>query len=276
MKPFHRSQNAAMPRLQASLSTAQQHRTSASSKKAGNTPPYPPRLQAVVDYIQNHADLVGNGLPMYYEVSSELQTPIPAVMQGLTSDVILQEVTGKQQAINTVQAFPAPARHFADVLAALMFVGGGGLDYAHNLVTPLSWGSRTNYAGPSVPGSAAAREAAYVHALIHRAEGFCDGEFGSGFSNANYWYTAAAAATHPISQPLLLDIKFLAKGKPRLEALVNSYGEYFAPSKFVTSCSQALTTKDLEILSFCKNAAKSEWHLLFRHCYTRLVDELNM
>lgn len=42
--------------------------------------------------------------------------------------------------------------------------------------------------GKPIPDSPAAAEAAYVHAIIHRQEGQCIGEFGSGFSNANYWY----------------------------------------------------------------------------------------
>jgi hypothetical protein len=33
---------------------------------------------------------------------------------------------------------------------------------------------------------------------VHRQEGRCIGEFGSGFRNANYWYRAAG--DHPISQ----------------------------------------------------------------------------
>ena len=27
-----------------------------------------------------------------------------------------------------------------------------------------------------------------MHALVHRSEGRCEGEFGTGFSNANYWW----------------------------------------------------------------------------------------
>lgn len=41
--------------------------------------------------------------------------------------------------------------------------------------------------GKPIVNSPAAAEASYVHAIIHRQEGQCIGEFGSGFSNANYW-----------------------------------------------------------------------------------------
>ncbi|GFH15505.1 uncharacterized protein HaLaN_11744 [Haematococcus lacustris] len=49
-----------------------------------------------------------------------------------------------------------------------MHVAFGALDKAHNLVTPLSWGGRTEYGGEPIPKSPAAKEAAYVHALVHR------------------------------------------------------------------------------------------------------------
>ena len=37
-------------------------------------------------------------------------------------------------------------------------------------VTPLCWASPTTYAGQPIPDSPAARDAAYVHALVHRCE----------------------------------------------------------------------------------------------------------
>lgn len=49
-----------------------------------------------------------------------------------------------------------------------------------------------------------------------RAEGFCDGQFGTGFENTNYWYTKASATTHPVSKPLVLEARRLAAGMPLL------------------------------------------------------------
>ncbi len=62
------------------------------------------------------------------------------------------------------------AQHHARVVAGLLHVACGGLDQAHNLVTPLCWGAPTPYAGRPIAGSAAAQDASYVHALVHRAE----------------------------------------------------------------------------------------------------------
>eukprot|EP00906_Rhabdomonas_costata_P017124 RCo024653 len=52
----------------------------------------------------------------------------------------------------------------ATVVAALLYLIVGGLDEAHDLVTPLSWPSPTAFgATPPVLDSPAAAEATYVH-----------------------------------------------------------------------------------------------------------------
>lgn len=58
--------------------------------------------------------------------------------------------------------------HFAQVAIALLYLACGGLDEAHNLVTPLSWPLKTDFGGKPVKGSPANAEASYAHALIHR------------------------------------------------------------------------------------------------------------
>jgi len=79
---------------------------------------------------------------------------------------------------------------------ALLLLGNGFTDEAHNLVTPLSWSENTHFGfGSSIYSfvSPVARSfATYVHCLAHRREGPHIGEFGmSGWSNANYWSGAA-------------------------------------------------------------------------------------
>ena len=58
--------------------------------------------------------------------------------------------------------------HMADVTAAMLFLGCGGMDEAHNIVLPYSWPSDTHFGGPAVKDSPAAKESEYCHALIHR------------------------------------------------------------------------------------------------------------
>merc|ERR1719245_952393 len=68
----------------------------------------------------------------------------------------------------------------AEVGAAILCLMLGGVDEAHNLVTPHSWPSPTSFGGPPKPGSTACREALYCHMIVHRMEGSNIGEFGMG------------------------------------------------------------------------------------------------
>eukprot|EP01062_Namystynia_karyoxenos_P074507 TRINITY_DN71427_c0_g1_i1.p2 TRINITY_DN71427_c0_g1~~TRINITY_DN71427_c0_g1_i1.p2 ORF type:complete len:241 (+),score=63.53 TRINITY_DN71427_c0_g1_i1:79-801(+) len=80
------------------------------------------------------------------------------------------------------------ASHFAQVARGLLLLAAGGVDECHNAVTPFSWDSSTEFAGPAVRGSPAAAVATYAHALVHRREGCNQGEFGTGYNNSNYWF----------------------------------------------------------------------------------------
>ncbi|GBF89920.1 hypothetical protein Rsub_02624 [Raphidocelis subcapitata] len=136
-------------------------------------------------------------------------------------------------------------------------------------------GDEAAEAGPPVRGSPAARDAAYVHALIHRQEGSCDGEFGSGFSNANYWYAAAAAATHPIAPPLAAAARAAAGADPELRRHADALGAGggFDAPRFVSLCQRAAGAgagagaRDAALPAFCERVMASEVRLLLDHCY---------
>lgn len=51
---------------------------------------------------------------------------------------------------NVMLAASSEPPHMARVIAGLLFAACGGLDVAHNLVTPLCWSSWTPYAGQCV------------------------------------------------------------------------------------------------------------------------------
>ena len=211
-------------------------------------PKRPPRVQEVLDHLKQHPMTV-TSQPMQYE--SDPTTPLPACLQGMTAeDVVLK---GKQKT------------DFNDVILALLYVACGGLDQAHNIITPLSWGSWTSYAGAPKPKSPAAREAAYIHALVHRQEGQCIGEFGSGFSNANYWY--AAAGQHPIAPKLLQAAAKHAEGSTKLQQHVDGHGSSWSPQRFVGLCSEAASSKDPQLLRFCEKLMDVELKLLLDYCY---------
>jgi hypothetical protein len=77
---------------------------------------------------------------------------------------------------------------------ALILLGNGFADEAHDLITSLSWNEDTYFGGPSlvqtVNNDITAR-ASYIHMLLHRWEGFAMGEYSMiGYQNSNYWWQA--------------------------------------------------------------------------------------
>ncbi|KAG2497302.1 hypothetical protein HYH03_004885 [Edaphochlamys debaryana] len=223
---------------------------------------YPPKVQAVLEHLDAHPMRLSS-IPMIYD-SSVSSAHLPAAVQGLTPADVLPPPAQRRG------TDPVAAEHFARVVAGLLYAACGGLDQAHNLVTPLCWGAPTPYAGPPIAGSPAAQDAAYVHAITHRAEGHCDGEFGSGFSNANYWY--AATGNHAAVYPQVLQsMRRHAAGDPRLEALAANHGDAFSPSRFVAVCSEAARGGDAQLTAWCEKVMGDEMRALLEHAYKRLA-----
>ncbi|CAB9531130.1 expressed unknown protein [Seminavis robusta] len=84
--------------------------------------------------------------------------------------------------------------YLARCAAALILLGHGGTDEAHDLVSPLSWPNELPFAygPPVVVPEQVLTLASYVHALVHRREGPFESEFGmTGFNNADYWAGSA-------------------------------------------------------------------------------------
>ncbi len=77
----------------------------------------------------------------------DVEVPLPEVAQALLQHP--EELVGPQawRAAQGSEGGRAHVEHHAHVLQALVAVAFGALDLAHNLVTPLSWGSPTEYGG---------------------------------------------------------------------------------------------------------------------------------
>jgi hypothetical protein len=102
-----------------------------STNSSSSSSKHPPRVQAVLDWL-SHNPMTVSSLAMQYD--AEPTTPLPECIQGLSpADV----VSSQQHASSDM----------AKVIAGLLYAACGGLDQAHNLVTPLCWGSWTPYAG---------------------------------------------------------------------------------------------------------------------------------
>ena len=115
-------------------------------------------------------------------------------MRGIRTPPI--DVLETVEILERLTAAAAPPRtqqhhHLARVATALLLLGNGYADEAHDLVLPLSWRGDLPYShGP--PVAVADEEihtlACYAHCLVHRREGPHDSEFGmTGWQNSNYW-----------------------------------------------------------------------------------------
>ena len=90
------------------------------------------------------------------------------------------------------------------VLRAVLYLGIGGLDEAHCLVTPVSSSKPEAFCEPPILNSRWKPDATYLHALLHRYEGGCVGPDGIvGWDNARFWGALVADdfGEHPVRPP---------------------------------------------------------------------------
>jgi PAS domain S-box-containing protein len=109
---------------------------------------------------------------------------------------------------------------WATIAAAILLLGHGYIDHAHNLIGPLSYQNDLPYFhGPALivdPDILAA--ASLVHSLVHRREGPHASEFGStGYSNSDFWASAALRSGGEETLPL-------TRIRKRVEDLASTHG----------------------------------------------------
>jgi len=154
----------------------------------------------------------------------------------------------------------------AEVGAAILCLMMGGVDEAHNLVTPHSWSAPTPFGGPPKPRSTARTEATYCHMLIHRMEGTNIGEFGTGFNNSGFWMgNAFASGGHAIFPALRAAAEEVVGDCADAKRMLRVMGPNWDPRAFNRLCQDALEFEDPEALAFCEAVHGRELRLLFDH-----------
>jgi len=167
------------------------------------------------------------------------QTRLPECIRGLRAEDILKDKDSKTNA------------PILQTLLGLFYLGCGGMDEAHELATEDS----------HLPAPFQAHTT-YLHAIVHRAEGQNVGEFGSGWSNANYWFTKLG--THPVFERVLKEVVSM---EPQSYLNITTWD----PKKFTRLCSEAVSTKNEKQITFCQTVINTEWRLLFEHCLQLVV-----
>ncbi|KAG7340924.1 PAS domain S-box containing protein [Nitzschia inconspicua] len=183
--------------------------------------------------------------------------------------------------------------HWAQIAAAIILLGHGYADHAHNLVGPLSFQNDLPYFhGPAViadPDVLAA--ASFVHALIHRREGPHPSEFGTtGYSNSNFWGSATLRCGGEESLPLSsirLRVRQLAHdhSKAAEEWFDSNYCcstmvEDWDPRPLTALCEMVLSATSTfpqqqqqishPLQDLAQQAALVELHVLLEHALTHL------
>lgn len=119
----------------------------------------------------------------------------------------------------------------AQIATALLLLGNGHLDEAHNLVLGLSWRGDLPYAyGPSInlEDETIQTFACYAHCLVHRMEGPHDSEFNmTGFQNSDFWAGNAMRNLEGMEHMPLAQIK-----QGIMELVDSEDAQHFVEKKF--------------------------------------------
>lgn len=220
------------------------------------------------------AKLRQDGSPLRNKTMEYVKEPKRSLLQQAVADA-LPQLGGRSVAEALVQELRVSGNFQttdkAEVGAAVLCLMMGGMDEAHNLVTPHSQASPTIFGGPAKHGSTMKREASYCHIIVHRNEGSNPGEMGSGFKNSKYWISSTfpAGEIHPIWPALKQAAEELAEassGFAHREArgALKSMGTW-NPLKFNSLCEQAVECEDEEMLAWCSAVQSRELSLLFEH-----------
>jgi hypothetical protein len=197
-------------------------------------------------------------------------------------DGVLSDIAGTVASLTPPEP-TSDQQQNAALSVALLLLGHGYADECHDLVTPLSWGDDTHFGGPSLRSSASApviSSASYVHSLVHRREAHNVGEYGMvGFSNANYWSSAAhsssGAATLPYGEMrrAILEASEQFGQKARewcQERIVREGGDdtdYWESRALHELCAQVSHDgADEKSREFAETACALELKVLLRHC----------
>ena len=259
--------------------------------------------------------LVPNSNPMYYESlpsllqlrqnsssgNNKIQSPlISDILQNLP-DTIDKMVYESNQVMKTTQSNPNSStikniddtKHYIMISLALICLGNGLGDEAHALVTPLSWNEETYFGGPSISSQASEEVvslASYVHALVHRKEGFAQGEFGMmGYQNANYWSSATKSYPNgnvPFEQVrnevLMLGKEFGKEATDWCQEFVIQAGShdktYWESRALHELCARTSRNEesDTNLKRFAEKAAEAELKVLLQCALNRAGYDINI
>jgi hypothetical protein len=221
-----------------------------------------------------HWNLQNSQNPMYYEPLSSLRNlrkpeSIPSSIEPIMElsktieDLTLDTPNSKENVILSL---------------ALILIGNGFADEAHDLITPLSWNEDTYFGGPTLVQTVnndIIAKASYVHMLLHRWEGFAMGEYSMiGYQNSNYWWQATMS--RQLSSLPLDDIRNIVLqtskkyGTEAEDWCIENVCEYWDArvlSQLCATVSNDASNSSSSLRSFAEKAAEMELRVLLKSCF---------
>jgi hypothetical protein len=132
------------------------------------------KVKDIFQYLEQHPVIVG-GEPMEYEPLHVLSKRTKRRFAESPAFHLLPEHLpgGKSDAdrLKMLESTGFTQGDEAAAMCGLLQLACGGLDEAHDRITPMSWPDGTLFGGPPIAGSSAREDATLLHCLVHIREG---------------------------------------------------------------------------------------------------------
>lgn len=211
--------------------------------------------------------------PMYYEPISSLRN----LRKPESIPSSIQPIMELSKTIEDLTTDVPNCKENIILSLALILLGNGFADEAHDLITPLSWNEDTYFGGPTLVSTVnndIVARASYIHMLLHRWEGFAMGEYSMiGYQNSNYWWQATMS--RQISSLPLDEIRNIILetsqnyGSEAEEWCTESISEPWdarALSQLCATVSKNESDSSSSLRSFAEKAAELELRVLLKSC----------
>lgn len=233
--------------------------------------PLPTYLSPAIASI--HWNLQNAQNPMYYEPISSLRN----LRKPESIPSSIQPIIELSNTIENLTLDVPNSKENIILSLALILLGNGFADEAHDLITPLSWNEDTYFGGPTlVPtlNNDIVARASYIHMLLHRWEGFAMGEYSMiGYQNSNYWWQATMSRQisslpfHEIRNIILqTSRKYGSEAEEWCTEYVSEHWDARALSQLCATVSKNESDSTSSLRSFAAKAAELELRVLLKSC----------
>jgi PAS domain S-box-containing protein len=252
--------------------------------------PLPCLVADAISTMQWPLDRPSAARPMKLLPLHSLETPVFPSCGEIHALELVHLIASQASQTATTTTTTTRTEQWAQIASAILLLGHGYADHAHNLIGPLSFQNDLPYFhGPVViTDSDILAAASWLHALVHRREGPHPSEFGAtGYINSDFWASAALRSGGEETLPLSImrsRVQELATecGPAAQEWFYRNYHshnivEEWDPRPLTALCEAVLPATPFvqnqrkhTLLEFTQQAALTELRVLLEHALTHL------